>query len=381
MKRPLLRNLLLSRRTGLGLACLCLASLLGPFLTQQGFGSPLELQAQSSSHRSTHLFDRLVASQGKVGRIGRRLSMWVENLNVAGTSSEAALRFVRVTEDVFVRPQSKTQPERFAVRVLGIESEALGDQQRAMRKAQLQAIEGFAHHYGGFQIRNLEQAKKNYRVLSHPQPVLRLGRALFVYDVLPNQQGKSSYRLLVDSKLNTVVDEMELAPNGVLVRARFYLTLQLGKQLTYPKNVDWWKPWNQVVDHSNLKAAEQASGFKAQLPKSGVEGYRIFSHRSARHSVSGQHYLILGFTDGIDYRFLLESKMNPSSFEAQTGLVANEAHQRVFYCQLGPAPQYFTYVKGKALILVGHFYPTTTENGTQPSIPKLPDMLRSLLQP
>jgi hypothetical protein len=335
----------------------------------------------------SHLFDRLAASRDQVGRSGRRISMWVENNNVAGGANGSNYRVVRVHEEVFVESEAQNQARakplarpRFAVRYLSVEGDGLDASAKALRKAQLDAIEGFSHHFGGFEIRDAELAKRNYRVIEHPTPVVRLGRRMQLYDVLPHDPLKSSYRLLVDYEHDVVVDEVEISPTGMLVRSRFYLTLELGKQLQFPSKTDWWQPWNQVREHVDLDRASQASGVRPRIPNDGVEGYRPFSFRSATHSKSGQNYLVLGYTDGIDVRFLLEAKMSRAQFEKQTGLVHDTANLRVFHCHLGPAPQYFTYSDGMALILVGHFHPNLQEHVSQAGQPKLPEMLVELLR-
>lgn len=342
-----------------------------------------EAHVQASAQ---HLFDRLAANAGRVSRIGRRISLFVENHNVAGDWTAAENRVIRVTEDVFVDGAatrtgagSGVDP-RFAVRFVSVEGDGLTQHGRAMRKAQLEAIEGFSHHFGGFRVRDARQAKQNYRVIEHRRPIVRLGRAMRLYDVLPNDANKSSYRLLVDIEHDTVVDELEIAPSGMLVRSRFYVTLQLGEKLEFPQDVDWWQPWNHVSEHSSLDAAERATGVRARTPNAGAEGYLPFSYRSATHSISKQRYLIIGYTDGIDYRFLLQSRMTPERFEKHTGLVVNDKNLRVFHCQLGPAPQYFAYQEGLALILVGSFHPTEHDHATRAGQPVIPEMFLNLLR-
>ncbi len=345
-------------------------------------GGPVTSGGNALNAQQGDIFDRLYNARNRTAFVGTRRSLWFENVQIERSSAQSlsGRHLVYSHETYYLKPPASAGGKPlFAIDIHNVDSPGLNEKQCMLRKAQLQSIEGFSHHYGGFAIRNPIWARKNYRALKSPFRITRFGRKATVYDFLPYDQTRSSYRIVIDDLTMIVLDEAELSPSGAMLSSKYYFTASFASQAKFPSTISWWMPWQSVQDYGSLNSAARKAHIRPLLPASGLDGFTSYEYRVATHAATRQKYLVISYSDGIANRFLLEASMSPLQFERNTGAVANPKLVRIFHCQMGPAPQFYTYYKGRAIILIGSF-PEKIGDGSKDGLAVVPDMLHGILQ-
>jgi hypothetical protein len=297
-----------------------------------------------------NLFEFVASRQGRVPFMGfRTYVQWIENGGV-----------LRYKERIVVAEAGGAY--RFALDLLQVEG--LSAEKLAISQQLFQNHAGFLHTYRDFRVLDAKAASANYTVTSLGSFV-RAGQTLRVFDVRPRQLGLSSYRITIGDQ-GVVLDQAEFDPNGRILSAVLYASIQYGNPPLTPEIV-LWRPWMESRPHASLVDASRLLDFGPKVPKAVGQGFELLQVRTTKHPGDGKTYLVLVYSDGIDSRFVVESKSgNKLSVDVtpkERGMALIERFR------IGPATQYRVDIDGRDILVLGQFH----ESG-------IPSLLMALTQ-
>ena len=168
------------------------------------------------------------------------------------------------------------------------------------------------HEHGGFRVRDLRAARSHYS-LSHFGRAMRGGQPVWWVVIAPNSRDKASWVLALDEQSALPVYQAQVDPRGRLlgeIDVR-QLTLAISPQAS------WWTPVMSVSRFATAEAARvamaapQARGSVAGLLVPAIDQvmpeYSLHLAQVTADPANGQQTLVLGYTDGIDEFFVLQS--------------------------------------------------------------------------
>ncbi len=311
-------------------------------LPAQGAVSPLQALAGASIRPDGgNLFEVLAKRFDAVRLRGLRTFTLFDGSN-----------YYRYREIVRIDPSRK--PARFSQELAAevYKEGAFGGKQPPdlLRKKAYGLRVGFLHNFRDFRVYDPKLARANYTV----QPmgnVIRLNRLLRIFDLYPRKAGRPWYRIFVDAKAEIVLDQIRFAPAGRVESLLTYEAVEIGSKVRFDPKVTWWSPWMKVTDHPNLQVAESKLGFKALTPAAdALSGLGLKHVRTVHQPLTRKTWLVLVYTDGIEPRFLLETRSSEPGLVAAAG---TESLKTVLRYRLGPAVQLMTSHKGLEVLYVG----------------------------
>ncbi len=214
---------------------------------------------------------------------------------------------------------------------------------------------GFLHLYRDFRVFDAALARKNY-VVQPMGAISKLGRVMRVFDILPRSPERAAFRILVDVQYDLVLDQVKFAPGGILESMLVYNALEIGPSVRFEKGTKWWSPWMKVRDHADLDHAKKDLDFPPLLPdRKTLEGFRLHQVRTTQQPIQNKTWLVLHYTNGIENRFLLESRRGVQAVSVPSGPPSSRETIVMRY-RLGPATQLFASYKHADVLFVGSVY-------------------------
>ena len=201
---------------------------------------------------------------------------------------------------------------------------------------------GLLHMHGGFRIADAQLAQQNYQIFDFGT-CRRLGRDVRRVVVYPNRQDKGAWMVDLDVQTGVILYSAEYDAQLRLINeletTSFVLTgsaIELGpRNRTKPA---WsWRPKMQVSKFDSISAASVRLGsFVPTQPSLGsvVTDYRQNLVQVTEDPVNGDRTLVLGYSDGIDEFFVLQTKGGGNPFSehpAVRNVNATSAHAIASY--------------------------------------------------
>lgn len=260
----------------------------------------------------------------------------------------------RFHENLIVGGRAGTGPSAFSLtldKLDRLNGTAIPD--LALRRRDFELSAGYLHQFRDFRVKHPREARRNYRA----QPagtIERLGRKLLVFDLLPRRQHLCSYRIMVDAEYPVVLDQIKFSPDGRVTSYLTYNSVVLGPaaaRLMLTRTIAWWKPWMKSEEHRTVVDAAPKIRFTPTAPTNGGDGFVRYLVRTTLHPGLGRRFLVLGYTDGIDVRFVLQA-----ADKAPPDMIDGRPWVPVRYFHFGPVTQYHARHRGVEYIFLGTFH-------------------------
>lgn len=276
---------------------------------------------------------------------------------------------IDVQERIRVAPGKGFALDLVDLREKGSKSQSNEVQWRALRYPQ---NAGYYYFFRDFRVRDAARATKNYT--ARPMgSIVRNGRTLAIFDVLPRIANRCWYRILVDVASGLALDHIEYDATGRVTSTMFYepLATKLGAAAEPGLNKvkEWWKPWMLVQEFSKLSSATKALPFTARIPTMLDAGFALQTVRTTRADSQSEPYLVLVYDDGIATRILAQNKVAPADRWPIKFQATSAGDVPVLNYRLGPHAQFVARYKGVQFLAVGSF-----------PLPGIPSMLDDLLR-
>ena len=317
-----LRRLTGAVRTGLGAVCVAVLSGLCGAQIQSGgaaipSGAPVTFQQIASASRNT--------SHDSV-RVRRFL--------------DQGAQLVQVREQLTVQADG-TADAAFKLEFLDVVGSS-GNSSRTQWSEVYRSNAGLLHMHGGFRITDASLAQQNYQLIDFGA-CRRIGRDVRRVVLFPNLQDKGIWLVDLDVLTGVVLYageyDAQLRLVNELETTSFAVTssvVELG-----PRNAGkpaWsWRPKMQVSKFDNISAASARLGsFVPTQPALGsvVTDYRQNLVQVTEDPVNGDRTLVIGYTDGIDEFFVMQSHSADNPFldnPAVRNVNASNAHAIASY--------------------------------------------------
>lgn len=230
---------------------------------------------------------------------------------------------------------------------------------------------GYCYFFRDLRVHDAVRAQQNYE--TRPMgSFLRNGRTFSIFDVLPRQVGRCSYRVLVDDATGLALDQIEFDGSGRVTSTLFYepTATKLGGAAEPGLQAvkEFWKPWMIVTDFASIAAAQTTLTFQARVPTVLDGGFALQSIRTTRTDMVSDPFLVLVYDDGVATRIVAQSKVAPADKWPLDFGASSAGDVPVFEYKLGPHAQFLARFGGVQYLMVGSF----------PN-PGIPPMLDSLL--
>lgn len=319
----------------------------------------------------SNLFDVLAQTFDRVPMTATRV--WYQVV----PQDQGAPRIVRYAEHIAIQPKADAtdlrRPADFALNLLsaGELGTAMTAGEVSLRTAEFRDQAGFLHYQRDFRVHDVQAARDNYRVVPVGSMV-KNGRVGRLFDLLPREQGRSSYRILVDAETQVVLDWIEFDGEGRFSSAIGYEKVQLGALVQHPSSTQWWRPYIEVRHHDDIDQASSTLGFEVHVPVTLPRGYRLGSVRTSRERTLGIDYAVMVYTDGLRNFYLCES--DRTSAGGQGDVAVGQQLVTVQRYRIGPVEQYLAEFGGRSYLLFGDFGEPVGEAN------KVPQMLRQVIR-
>lgn len=347
----------LARSTGIAMAGLLSLLVSGNARAQiqtslsSNVGKPIERIKRDGSN----LFRVLEASFDSVAFLGQR------NYVQRGRNG----KLTRYEEEIAILPKLEIDPKdpmhrraSFRLKLAGLPKRTPPPSMAeiVLMYAEFISRSGFIHYQRDFRVYDSRRAAENYNVV--PMGILiRSGRPVRIFDVLPKLPARPSYRILVDVEYQVVLGQLELSPSRRFNNALVYRTMQFGaKARASMANInDWWTASLPVSEHASLAKAETAAGFTVNQPKNLPRGFALHSIRTASDpsKLQKSKYVVMIYSDGIETFYLIQVLSSGKAWS--TVKIGNKRIVKVFHYESGPAGQYYAESKGRGYLLIGKF--------------------------
>ncbi|MEY4828453.1 MAG: hypothetical protein RLZZ562_249 [Planctomycetota bacterium] len=327
-RHPLLHRLAGGLRAGMGALCIGILSLAGSEVCRaqvQGGGAAIPngapvtfqqiaaapLQASHESNRVRRFLD----PAGQLVQVREQLTVQAD-----GTADAAfKLDFVDV-----VAPTGNTSSAR------------------TQWSEVYRANAGLLHMHGGFRIADAQLAQQNYQIFDFGS-CRRLGRDVRRVVIYPNRQDKGAWMVDLDVQTGVILYSAEYDAQLRLINeletTSFVVTgyvVELGPR-SRAKPAWSWRPKMQVSKYANLGVATAQLGSMTPIQpaiQSVVSDYRQSLVQVTEDPVNGDRTLVLGYSDGIDEFFVLQTKGGGNPFSehpAVRNVNATSAHAIASY--------------------------------------------------
>lgn len=211
---------------------------------------------------------------------------------------------------------------RFKLDFVAVEGTAPSPEATNLWSTTYSANGSLLHEHGGFRIRDLAAAQRNYTL--HPfGRAMRGGRAVWWLVVAPSSRDKASWVLALDEQSALPVYQAQVDSSGRLLGEVDVRQLTLGSTV----QSNWWTPVMSVSRFGTAEAARaamnapQARGSSTGLLVPAIDQvmpeYCLHLAQVTADPVTGQQTLVLGYTDGVDEFFVLQ---NPDVSDPFAGL-------------------------------------------------------------
>jgi hypothetical protein len=225
------------------------------------------------------------------------------------------------------------QPERFELKLTGVDGRSLSEAELAERQRIFGLLEGALYYDQGFRIRDLERASRNYRIrfLGY---TTRVQRPALRVAVLSPHRDRSAWLLEVDERTGFPLYSGEYDPLGRLIGELEVTAFRIGTPQE-PVQGEWWEPRLGIRLHAAARPCLDELGVPgtalptaAQLPP----GLDFFAARTVTDPLNGNLTAVLEYTDGIDHLHVQQSKLPyPQSIgQGDTILHSDEASMMHF---------------------------------------------------
>ncbi|MBK8099252.1 MAG: hypothetical protein IPK26_19255 [Planctomycetes bacterium] len=204
-----------------------------------------------------------------------------------------------------------TQP-RFDIDFISVEGTAPSPQATGQWSATYATNGSLLHEHGGFRVRDLRAARIHYS-MNHFGRSMRGGQPVWWVVIAPNSRDKASWVLALDEQSALPVYQAQIDPRGRLLGEIDVRQLSL----TTSPQASWWTPVLAVSRFSTAEAARvamtapQARGVGSGLLVPAIDQvmpeYSLYLAQVTADPANGQQTMVLGYTDGIDEFFVLQS--------------------------------------------------------------------------
>lgn len=263
-------------------------------------------------------------------------------------------KVISIQERLRVAPAKGFRLELVSIRENGSSSVGQEAQYRAMRYPDSAA---YFYLFRDFRVRDVVRADQNYE--ARPMgSLVRDGRKLSIFDVLPKIANRCRYRILVDALTGLALDRIEFDPSGKVVSTLFYdpAATRLGKAADAGlSKAQWWKPWMLVQDFSSLSEASKTLSFQVRLPQKLDTGFGMSMVRTTRTDSTSENWLVVGYDDGIASRVVVQSKVAPSDRWIHFLEPKHPGEVPILNYRLGPHAQFLARYNGIQYLMIGSF--------------------------
>jgi hypothetical protein len=224
---------------------------------------------------------------------------------------------VRIRESLEVRGDGTTEPPfRLAFQsVLG--GSAV---EQAKWRSFYSGSSGLIHRHAGFQMRDSVQAEFNYRLIDWGT-VIRANRTARRVICFPNRGDKGIWALDVDCQTGLPLYRAEYDARGHLLAEVQVTQLTVhGLAVTASTTATWgWKPRLTIQRFATPSEAVGRAGSNAITPSGMVipAEYVPSLSQLTTDPINGDRSLVLGFTDGVDEFFVVQSFQSIDPFPLQ----------------------------------------------------------------
>jgi hypothetical protein len=199
------------------------------------------------------------------------------------------------------------QPEKFELKLIGVEGRSLSASELAQRQLRYETLEGALFYDQGFRVRSAALAANNY-VLRFLGYTTRLQRPVLRMAAFSVHRDRSSWLLEIDERTGFPLRTAEYDVLGRLTGELEVTSLRFATP-DQPVQGDWWTPSMGVTPHAaarpcldELGAPRTVTPSARQLPA----GFAFEAARVVTDLFNGEKKAVLDYTDGIDHLHIVQ---------------------------------------------------------------------------